>query len=254
MWVTPSLNRLGATISERTFCDSGSCTAYVMTIGPSPGMDPESFKHSKYIILWACNTISTNLHHWPFIAEAKSKGAKLVVIDPVKTRTAREADWHIPIRPGTDAALAMAMMNVIISEDLIDREYVENYTEGFEELRERVQAYSPERVADITGISPQDQNPGSGIRDHSAERDPYRRRDRTPRRRRPNGARCCVSSGTRRCVAPSWRRHLAAANLGLPGQMGKADAAGLDQARNARAESVAPRPGALGRRQARSAH
>ena len=117
-------NRLGATISERTFCDSGSCTAYFMTIGPSPGMDPESFKHSKYIILWACNTISTNLHHWPFIAEAKSKGAKLVVIDPVKTRTAREADWHIPIRPGTDAALAMAMMNVIISEDLIDREYV----------------------------------------------------------------------------------------------------------------------------------
>ena len=85
-------NKLGATISERTFCDSGSCTAYFMTIGPSPGMDPESFKHSKYIILWACNTISTNLHHWPFIAEAKSKGAKLVVIDPVKTRTAREAD------------------------------------------------------------------------------------------------------------------------------------------------------------------
>jgi len=149
-------NRLGATISERTFCDSGSCTAYFMTIGPSPGMDPESFKHSKYIILWSCNTISTNLHHWSFIAEAKSRGAKLVVIDPVKTRTAREADWHIPIRPGTDAALAMAMMNVIISEDLIDREYVENYTEGFEELRQRVQAYSPGRVADITAISPQD--------------------------------------------------------------------------------------------------
>ena len=78
------------------------------------------------------------------------------MIDPVKTRTAREADWHIPIRPGTDAALAMAMMNVIISEDLIDREYVENYTVGFEELRERVQAYSPERVADITAISAQD--------------------------------------------------------------------------------------------------
>src|SRR5947199_1261142 len=149
-------NRLGATIGERTFCDSGSCTAYFMTIGPSPGMDPESFKHSKYIILWACNTISTNLHHWPFIAEAKRNGAKLVVIDPVKTRTAREADWHIPIRPGTDAALAMGMMNVIISEDLIDREYVENYTEGFDELRERVQAYSPERVAEITAISPED--------------------------------------------------------------------------------------------------
>ena len=101
-------NKLGATISERTFCDSGSCTGYFMTIGPSPGMDPESFVHSKYIILWACNTISTNLHHWPFIAEAKKRGAKIVVIDPVKTRTAREADWHIPISPGTDAALALA--------------------------------------------------------------------------------------------------------------------------------------------------
>src|SRR5271169_6011171 len=149
-------NKLGATISERTFCDSGSCTAYFMTIGPSPGMDPESFKHSKYIILWACNTISTNLHHWPFIAEAKNNGAKLVVIDPVKTRTAREADWHIPIRPGTDAALAMGMMNVIVSEDLIDREYVEKYTEGFEELKARVQAYPPDRVAAITAIPAQD--------------------------------------------------------------------------------------------------
>src|SRR5262249_20700506 len=139
-------NKLGATISERTFCDSGSCTAYFMTIGPSPGMDPESFKHSKYIILWACNTISTNLHHWPFIAEAKSNGAKLVVIDPVKTWTAQEADWHIAIRPGTDAALAMAVMNVIIAENLVDDDYVRNYTEGFEELRDRVQAYSPERV------------------------------------------------------------------------------------------------------------
>jgi anaerobic selenocysteine-containing dehydrogenase len=149
-------NKLGATISERTFCDSGSCTAYFMTIGPSPGMDPESFKHSKYIILWACNTISTNLHHWPFIAEAKNNGAKLVVIDPVKTRTAREADWHIPIRPGTDAALALGMMNVIIDEDLVDHDYVANCTLGFDELRDRVKAYPPEKVAKITGIPAQD--------------------------------------------------------------------------------------------------
>jgi anaerobic selenocysteine-containing dehydrogenase len=149
-------NKLGATISERTFCDSGSCTAYFMTIGPSPGMDPESFKHSKYIILWACNTISTNLHHWPFIAEAKNNGAKLVVIDPFKTRTAREADWHIPIRPGTDAALALGLMNVIIGEDLVDQDYVQNYTTGFDELKERARAYPPEMVAKITGIPAQD--------------------------------------------------------------------------------------------------
>jgi len=149
-------NKLGATISERTFCDSGSCTAYFMTIGPSPGMDPESFKYSKYIILWACNTISTNLHHWPFIAEAKKNGAKLVVIDPLKTRTAQEADWHISIRPGTDAALALGMMNVITEEDLVDRDYVENYTLGFDELRDRVKAYPPEMVAKITGVPAQD--------------------------------------------------------------------------------------------------
>ena len=149
-------NKLGATISERTFCDSGSCTAYFMTIGPSPGMDPESFKYSKYIILWACNTISTNLHHWPFIAEAKKNGAKLVVIDPFRTRTAREADWHIPIRPGTDAALALGLMNVIISEGLVDHDYVQNYTAGFDELRERASVYPPEFVAKITGIPAQD--------------------------------------------------------------------------------------------------
>ncbi len=70
-------NKLGATISERTFCDSAACTGYIMTVGPSPGTDPESFVHSRYIILWACNTISTNLHHWPFIAEAQKRGAKM---------------------------------------------------------------------------------------------------------------------------------------------------------------------------------
>jgi len=149
-------NKLGATISERTFCDSASCTAYFMTIGPSPGMDPESFKYSKYIILWACNTISTNLHHWPFIAEARRNGAKIVVIDPVRTRTAREADWHIPIRPGTDAALAMGIMHVIIGEDLVDHDYVAKYTTGFDELKERAGPYTPELVSDITGIPADD--------------------------------------------------------------------------------------------------
>src|ERR1700719_1293677 len=110
----PLFNKLGATVSERTFCDSGSCTAYMMTIGPTPGVDPESFVHSKYILLWACNTLGTNSHHWPFIEQAKKAGAKLVVIDPVRTRTARLADWHIPIRPGTDAALALVRIGVAV--------------------------------------------------------------------------------------------------------------------------------------------
>ncbi|MGI9415679.1 MAG: molybdopterin-dependent oxidoreductase, partial [Hyphomicrobiales bacterium] len=152
----PFFNRLGATISERTFCDSGSCTAYFMTIGATPGVDPEAFRSSRYIILWACNTVSTNLHHWPFIAEAQAEGAKVVVIDPVRTRTAKKADWHIPIRPGTDAALALGMMHVIIAEDLVDQDYVDNHTIGFEELKQRVADYPPDTVADLTGVPADD--------------------------------------------------------------------------------------------------
>jgi anaerobic selenocysteine-containing dehydrogenase len=149
-------NRLGATISERTFCDSGASTAYVMTVGPTPGTDPEAFVHAKYIILWACNTISTNLHHWPFIAEAQKRGAKVVVIDPMRSRTAKAADWHLPILPGTDAALALGLINVIINEDLIDHEYVEKYTVGFDELRQRAAEYPAERVAALTGLAADD--------------------------------------------------------------------------------------------------
>lgn len=148
----PLFNKLGATVSERTFCDSGSCTAYMMTIGPTPGVDPESFVHSKYILLWACNTLGTNSHHWPFIEQARKAGAKLVVIDPVRTRTARLADWHIPIRPGTDAALAMAMIHVIIKENLVDRDYIDQHTVGYDELAERASIYTPEFAAQETGI------------------------------------------------------------------------------------------------------
>jgi anaerobic selenocysteine-containing dehydrogenase len=152
----PFFNKLGATITERTFCDSGACTGYIMTVGPSPGTDPESFVHSRYIILWACNTISTNLHHWPFIAEAQKRGAKIVVIDPVRTRTARQADWHIPIKPGTDGALAMAMINVIVSEGLADKDYIEKHTVGYDELAERAREYPPEKIAAVTGIPADD--------------------------------------------------------------------------------------------------
>lgn len=152
----PLFNKLGATVSERTFCDSGSCTAYMMTIGPTPGVDPESFVHSKYILLWACNTLGTNSHHWPFIEQAKKAGAKLVVIDPMRTRTARLADWHIPIRPGTDAALALAMIHIIIKENLIDRDYIDKHTVGYDELAERASTYTPEFAAQETGIPVED--------------------------------------------------------------------------------------------------
>jgi anaerobic selenocysteine-containing dehydrogenase len=109
-------NRLGATIGEKWYCESGSSTAWIMTVGPTGGLDMESLAYSKYIIVWAMNMMSTNLHAWPFILEAKKNGAKIVVIDPVRTRTAKQADWHIPIRPGTDGTLALGMTNVIIAD------------------------------------------------------------------------------------------------------------------------------------------
>lgn len=104
----------------------------------------------------ACNTLSTNSHHWPFIEQAKKNGAKLVVIDPVKTRTARLADWHIPIRPGTDCALALAMIHIIIKEGLVDRDYIGAHTVGFAELAERAEQYTPEFASEETGIPVED--------------------------------------------------------------------------------------------------
>ena len=145
-------NRLGASVAEKTYCESGSSTAWIMTVGPTGGLDVESLEYAKYIVVWGMNMLNTNLHAWPFILKARAKGAKIVVIDPVRTRTAKQADWHIPIRPGTDAALALGMMNVIINEGLHDADYVERYTLGFEQLRARAMEFPPERVAEITGI------------------------------------------------------------------------------------------------------
>jgi anaerobic selenocysteine-containing dehydrogenase len=145
-------NKMGATVCERTFCGEGSCTAWLLTVGPTGGVDPESFIHSKYIIIWACNSVSTNLHHWHIVHEAQKKGTKVVVIDSYASKTAKEADWHIAPKPGTDGALAMAMMNVIIEENLVDQDYVDNYTHGFSELKARAKTRTPEWAEKITGI------------------------------------------------------------------------------------------------------
>jgi anaerobic selenocysteine-containing dehydrogenase len=149
-------NRLGATVCEKTFCASGSSTAWLLTVGPTGGVDPESFVHAKYIVIWACNTLSTNLHHWPFIRRAQEQGAKIVVIDAFKSRTAKMADWHLSPKPGTDGALAMAWVNVLITENLIDQDYVAKYTVGFEQLKERALQCTPEWAAAITGVAAED--------------------------------------------------------------------------------------------------
>ncbi len=149
-------NRVGASELERTICSSAGEAGLESVFGVKLGTEPEQFVHSRYIIAWGANIHGNNVHLWPFIVEARRKGAKLVVIDPYRTRTAACADWYLPINPGTDAALALAMMHAIIGEGLHDAEYVESYTLGFDALREKVKDYSPERAAEWTGISAED--------------------------------------------------------------------------------------------------
>jgi anaerobic selenocysteine-containing dehydrogenase len=149
-------HRLGASQLERTICSTAGEAGLKSVLGVKLGTEPEQFRHSKYIIAWASNIHGNNVHLWPFIAEARRNGAKLVVIDPYRTRTAQCADWYLPINPGTDAALALGMMHVIIGESLHDADYVAKYTLGFEQLREKVKEYPPERVAQWTGMAAAD--------------------------------------------------------------------------------------------------
>ena len=149
-------HRLGASQLARNICSAAGEAGLESVYGVKLGTEPEQFHHARYIIAWAANIHGNNVHLWPFIAEARRQGAKLVVIDPYRTRTAACADWYLPINPGTDAALALAMMHVIIREKLHDADYVERYTLGFEQLRDKVQEYTPERVAQWTGIAASD--------------------------------------------------------------------------------------------------
>jgi molybdopterin guanine dinucleotide-containing S/N-oxide reductase-like protein len=149
-------HRLGASQLARNICSTAGEAGLKSVIGVKLGTEPEQFRQSRYIIAWAANIHGNNVHLWPFIEEARREGAKLVVIDPYRTRTAKCADWYLPINPGTDAALALGMMHVIINRELYDADYVARYTVGFEQLREKVQEYPPERVAKWTGISATD--------------------------------------------------------------------------------------------------
>jgi anaerobic selenocysteine-containing dehydrogenase len=145
-------NKLGSTVNEKTFCASGSSTAWLLTVGPTGGVDPESFVHSRYIVIWACNSISTNLHHWPFVLEAQKKGAKVVVIDSYRSRTAKQADWHIMPKPGTDGALAMGIIAEIVRQGLVDKDWVEKHTVGFPDLAARAAEFTLDYVEQITGV------------------------------------------------------------------------------------------------------
>ncbi len=145
-------HRLGASLLDRTICASAGAAGYRVTIGASIGTDPERFSESRLIIIWGSNPITSNVHLWPMILEAQRRGARVIAIDPYRSLTAEKCDEHIALLPGTDGALALAMMNVIIGEGLVDHDYVERHTIGFEQLVERVREYPPEAVAKIVGI------------------------------------------------------------------------------------------------------
>lgn len=149
-------HRLGASQLDRTICSTTGGEAYVSVYGSKLGTDTEDFRHSRLIVAWGANIHGNNIHLWPFVEEARRNGAKLVVIDPYETRTAALADWHIAIRPGTDTALALGMMHVLVREGLLDEGYIRENTHGFEQLKEHVQPYTPERVEEATGVAARD--------------------------------------------------------------------------------------------------
>ncbi|GLV59951.1 molybdopterin oxidoreductase [Dictyobacter sp. S3.2.2.5] len=146
-------NRLGASQLVRAICGYAAEDAVMLTIGGRLAPSPEDVVHSKLILIWGSNPASTAPHVVPFLREAQRKGARIVVIDPIRTLTARSADQHIQPLPGTDAALALSMMHVMVSEGLHDEAWIEQHTVGWEQLRERIMQYPPERGAAITGLA-----------------------------------------------------------------------------------------------------
>jgi len=143
---------MGASALDRNICGAVASAGLSATIGTGAGIDPEEIIHSKLIVLWGTNTIVTNLHYWPLVREAQNRGAKVVAIDPIRTRTAEAADVHLQVRPGSDATLALAMMHVIVRDGLVDREYVRAHAVGYDALVERVRTYAPEAVAHVVGL------------------------------------------------------------------------------------------------------
>ena len=149
-------HRLGASRLDRTICSAAGGAGLMETLGLRYGTEPEQFRHSKLIIAWGANVLATNVHLWPFIVEARRNGARFYTIDPIRNRTGKLADKHFAINPGSDLALALGLMHVIIGEKLHDAEYVANYTNGFDALANLAREYPPERVEALTGIPRED--------------------------------------------------------------------------------------------------
>jgi anaerobic selenocysteine-containing dehydrogenase len=146
-------HRLGASRLDRTICSSAGAAGMAEALGLRYGTEPEQFRHSRLILAWGANILDTNVHLWPFVMEARRNGARLYTIDPHRNRTTAASDKHFFINPGSDAALALAMMHVIAGENLHDADYVARYTSGFDTLRERVKKWTPQWASELTGIA-----------------------------------------------------------------------------------------------------
>src|SRR5687767_11023910 len=143
---------LGASKLDRTICSMAGTVGMRMTVGANIGADGEGLPESDLVLLWGTNTLTSNPHLWPFVLQARERGAPIIAIDPLRTRTAAQCDEWIGIRPGTDAALALGMMHVLFAEGMEDQDFLTRYTLGEAQLRGRVREYTPERVASITGV------------------------------------------------------------------------------------------------------
>jgi len=144
--------RLGASRLERTICGSTASAGLRVTLGTSAGMMPEDLLDSRLIVLWGGNPVVSNPHGWTLVEEARARGARVVSIDPLRSPTAAKADWHLRPRPGTDTALALGLMHVIVREKRHDADYVERHTVGFAPLEKRLAECPPERVEQVTGV------------------------------------------------------------------------------------------------------
>lgn len=143
---------IGASMLDRTICSMAGTVGMRMSVGANIGADAEGIPESDLVLLWGTNTLTSNPHLWPFVLEARSRGAPIIAIDPLRTRTAAQCDEWIAIRPGTDAALALGMMHVLFEEGLEDRDFLARHTLGEDALRARAREYTPQRVSNITGV------------------------------------------------------------------------------------------------------
>jgi anaerobic selenocysteine-containing dehydrogenase len=145
-------NVLGASRHAATICSVAGSTGLNYTMGTSAGMDPEDLAHAKLIILWGTNPLTSGHHLWKFVQQARAEGAYVVAIDPVRTRSAAQADEHLAPIPGTDAALALGLLNVVVGLGAEDRDFLDRHTLGWAEFRERIAEFPPEKAAEITGV------------------------------------------------------------------------------------------------------